>query len=167
MEHPFSVEEFSPRQGPSSGDAGQAELSRPTPVALPPLPNLPASDAVLLRPSDPHYADYLPAANKRSQLSPALRAVCKSEHAVAEMVDWVRTHNLSFAVRCGGHSYEGFSQSGLGKYPASKLPAAIGRRAFASPFHSAGAASGISGCETELPLVPNLPTAKKPAATTA
>ena len=27
------------------------------------------------------------------------------------MVDWVRTNNLSFAVRCGGHSYEGLSQS--------------------------------------------------------
>ena len=27
------------------------------------------------------------------------------------MVDWVRENQLSFAVRCGGHSYEGFSQS--------------------------------------------------------
>ena len=27
------------------------------------------------------------------------------------MVDWVRSNNLSFAVRCGGHSYEGLSQS--------------------------------------------------------
>jgi hypothetical protein len=27
------------------------------------------------------------------------------------MVDWCRNHSLPFAVRCGGHSYEGFSQS--------------------------------------------------------
>jgi FAD/FMN-containing dehydrogenase len=40
-----------------------------------------------------------------------LRAVCKTADAVAVMVDWVRRNGLSFAVRCGGHSYEGFSQS--------------------------------------------------------
>ncbi len=27
------------------------------------------------------------------------------------MTDWVRANSLSFAVRRGGHSYEGFSQS--------------------------------------------------------
>ena len=27
------------------------------------------------------------------------------------MIDWCRSNNLAFAVRCGGHSYEGFSQS--------------------------------------------------------
>jgi hypothetical protein len=80
-------------------------------AALPPLPNLPASDALLLTPADPQYADYLPAANLRTELAPALRAVCKTENAVAVMTDWVRSNSLSFAVRCGGHSYEGFSQS--------------------------------------------------------
>ena len=50
-------------------------------------------------------------ANLRTQLSPALRAVCKTEHAVAVIIDWVRSNNLSFGIRCGGHSYEGFSQS--------------------------------------------------------
>src|SRR6202035_816903 len=39
------------------------------------------------------------------------RAVCKTEHAVAVMIDWVQSNQLAFAVRCGGHSYEGFSQS--------------------------------------------------------
>jgi FAD/FMN-containing dehydrogenase len=75
------------------------------------LPNLPASDVQFLRPSDPQYAEYLPATSKRKQLAPALRAVCKREHAVAVMVDWVRSHGLNFAVRCGGHSYEGLSQT--------------------------------------------------------
>jgi FAD binding domain len=89
----------------------EAPLAAAASAPLPALPNLPSSDVLFLRPSDPHYADYLPAANKRKQLSPALRAVCKTEHAVAIMVDWARTNQLSFAVRCGGHSYEGFSQS--------------------------------------------------------
>jgi FAD/FMN-containing dehydrogenase len=116
MEHPLLVEEYVPRQTPSSGDAGPAALAaQPAGSAaaavLPPLPNLPASDVTFLKPSDPQYADYLPAANKRAQLSPALRAVCKTEHAVAVMVDWVQANNQSFAVRSGGHSYEGFSQS--------------------------------------------------------
>ena len=57
------------------------------------------------------YAKYLPSINLLRQLRPALRAVCKTEHAVAVMVDWARTNCLNFAVRCGGHSYEGFSQS--------------------------------------------------------
>jgi FAD binding domain/Berberine and berberine like len=40
-----------------------------------------------------------------------LRAVCKTANAVSVMVKWCRSNNLPFAVRCGGHSYEGFSQS--------------------------------------------------------
>ena len=27
------------------------------------------------------------------------------------MVQWARSNNLAFALRSGGHSYEGFSQS--------------------------------------------------------
>jgi FAD/FMN-containing dehydrogenase len=115
MEHPLRVEEFSP--------VGAAPLAPVEPVAeaapaiaapatpLPPLPNLSADDALFLRPSDAQYADYLAAANIRTRSNPTLRAVCKTEHAVAVMVDWVRSNHLNFAVRCGGHSYEGFSQS--------------------------------------------------------
>ena len=115
MEHPLRVDEFVP------GDTARSAIVEPAAdapspaaaagISLPPLPNLPASDVLFLAPSDAQYAAYLPAANKRKQLSPALRAVCKTEHAVAVMVDWVRTNALNFAVRCGGHSYEGFSQS--------------------------------------------------------
>src|SRR5258708_11007253 len=115
MEHPLRVEEFPHSERRLSAAIERAVAEAPLAAAasapLPALPNLPSSDVLFLRPSDPHYADYLPAANKRKQLSPALRAVCKTEHAVAIMVDWARTNQLSFAVRCGGHSYEGFSQS--------------------------------------------------------
>ena len=112
MEHPLRVEEFSPAEAspavePPAADVSPAAAGAP----LPPLPNLASSEVLFLKPSDPHYADYLPAANKRRQLSPQLRAVCKTDHAVAAMVDWVRTNHLKFAVRSGGHSYEGFSQS--------------------------------------------------------
>ena len=98
MEHPLRVDEFIP--------SSEAHVVHDEPIAvpvraaapLPPLPSLSSSEALLLRPNDPDYAKYLPATNKRRQLSPALRAVCKTEHAVAVMVDWVRTNNLKFAV---------------------------------------------------------------------
>ncbi|PDT78166.1 FAD-binding oxidoreductase [Bradyrhizobium sp. C9] len=112
MEHPLRIGEFLPSDAPvAAADAEIAAPSAEAVVPLPPLPNLPATDVQFLRPQDAHYADYLPAASKRKQLAPALRAVCKTEHAVAVMVDWVRSNGLSFAVRCGGHSYEGLSQS--------------------------------------------------------
>src|SRR5262249_3809820 len=110
------VEEFDPVDASRSVEV-EAPALAPSPSAatapapLPPLPDLAASDVLFLKPADAEYADYLPAANRRRQLSPSLRAVCKTEHAVAVMVDWVRSNDLNFAVRCGGHSYEGFSQS--------------------------------------------------------
>jgi FAD/FMN-containing dehydrogenase len=85
--------------------------SRQASAALPPLPNLAATDAVLLRPGDAQFAHYEPAFNARTVLTPQLRAMCKNARAVSVMVDWCRSNNLPFAVRCGGHSYEGFSQS--------------------------------------------------------
>ena len=114
MEHPFRVDEFSPSDAPPPA-AAEDEIAQPLAelavAPLPPLPNLAASDVQFLRPSDPQYAEFLPATSKRKQLAPALRAICKTEHAVAVMVDWVRAHGLKFAVRCGGHSYEGLSQT--------------------------------------------------------
>jgi FAD/FMN-containing dehydrogenase len=114
MEHPLQVDEL---PGADNPPATQAEppvalQAAKDAVPLPPLPDVSASDVLLLRPSDAHYKDYLPAANTRTQLGPALRAVCKTEQGVAAMVAWVRDNQLPFAVRCGGHSYEGFSQSG-------------------------------------------------------
>jgi FAD/FMN-containing dehydrogenase len=86
-------------------------LARRAVAQLPTLPNLPASDALLLRPGDSQFSTYEPAFNSRTMLTPQLRAMCKNARAVGVVVDWCRSNNLSFAVRCGGHSYEGFSQS--------------------------------------------------------
>jgi FAD/FMN-containing dehydrogenase len=78
---------------------------------LPALPSLSSADALLLRPGDAHSADYQSAFNIRTALKPQLRALCKTPKAVGVMVDWCRSSSLPFAVRCGGHSYEGLSQS--------------------------------------------------------
>ena len=80
-------------------------------AGLPPLPNLPATDAILLRPGDSHFNDYQAAFNARTMVTPQLRALCKTAKSVAVMIDWCRTNNLRFALRSGGHCYEGFSQS--------------------------------------------------------
>jgi len=84
-------------------------LAQDTPLPNP--PNLPASDALLLRPGDPGYETYEPASNERVLLRPQLRALCKTSKAVSVMVEWARTNGQPFALRSGGHSYEGFSQS--------------------------------------------------------
>ena len=114
MEHPLRVEEFSPG-APGSVEAEPPDLAAPAPgvaaAPLPPLPNLDASDVLFLTPRDPQYGKFLAAANSRTQLGPSLRAVCNTERGVAAMVEWVASNNIHFAVRCGGHCYEGFSQS--------------------------------------------------------
>ncbi len=84
---------------------------RPAMAQLPALPNLPSTDALLLRPGDAQFADYQKSFNTRTAQIPQLRALCKTAGAVGVLVDWCRSNNLPFALRSGGHSYEGFSQS--------------------------------------------------------
>src|SRR5215472_2112303 len=100
MEHPFLVEEFTPAHTTHASANRLAIAETQSSTALPPLPNLSASEVLFLTPSDPEYGSYLASANLRTQLSPALRAVCKTEHAVAVMIDWVSSNNLSFGIRC-------------------------------------------------------------------
>jgi len=69
---------------------------------LPPFPSLSSGDALLLRPGDSHFADYQASFNLRTALKPQLRALCKTAKAAGVMVDWCRSNNLPFAVRCGG-----------------------------------------------------------------
>jgi FAD/FMN-containing dehydrogenase len=151
MEHPLRVDEISALEAPRVADAVSFAASA---AALPPLPNLPASDVIFLRPSDPQYRDFLAAANTRTQLSPSLRAVCNNSSAVAAMIDWVRGNGLTFAVRCGGHSYEGFSQSkdvvidvrgmaGIAVDKASGL-VTIGSGAALYPIYQALAGQGLA-----------------------
>ena len=76
MEHPLRVAELPHADTPPAINAEPPPA--PLATSLPPLPDLPASDATFLKPSDRHYKDYLPAASTCAQLSPALRAVCKT-----------------------------------------------------------------------------------------
>ncbi|WP_170764608.1 FAD-binding oxidoreductase [Ruegeria lacuscaerulensis] len=76
---------------------------------LPPLPTIP--DAELLLPGTPDYIKFLPLHNIRNDLAPALRIMCKTPQAVATSINWITQHELPFALRSGGHCYEGFSQS--------------------------------------------------------
>src|ERR1700722_16674216 len=78
---------------------------------LPALPNLPSTDALLLRPSDTQFADYQKSFNTRTALTPQLRALCKTANAVGVMVDWCRGNNLPFALRSGVLPHERVSES--------------------------------------------------------
>ena len=113
-------------------------------AALPPLPGIAATDATLLRPGDAGYAQADIAHNIRTRLDPALRAMCRTPVGVAQMVDWVRDKGLSFAVRCGGHSYEGFSQSRDVVIDVRPLAAARVDRAARVLTIGAGASLGLA-----------------------
>jgi FAD/FMN-containing dehydrogenase len=84
--------------------------SRDAFAQLPSLPNVATGDATLLRCGDALFPTYEPAFNARTMLTPQLRAMCRTANGVGIMVDWCRINSLPFALRCGGHSYEGFSQ---------------------------------------------------------
>jgi FAD/FMN-containing dehydrogenase len=49
--------------------------------------------------------------SKRTQLTPRVRVVSGSAAAVSTTILWALNNGLGFAIRSGGHSYEGFSQS--------------------------------------------------------
>ena len=78
---------------------------------LPPLPNLPSTDALLLRPGDAQFADYQKWFNTRTALTPSCARCARPPARSASLVDWCRSNDLPFALRSGGHSCEGFSQS--------------------------------------------------------
>jgi FAD binding domain/Berberine and berberine like len=82
-------------------------------MALPPLPVI--AGATMVTPSHPDYAALNILHNKRNYIQPTvmpdLRILCTSTQAVADSVNWLRNHNLAFALRSGGHCYENFSSS--------------------------------------------------------
>jgi hypothetical protein len=94
------------------GPADQAIEERSSPgtaapeVSVPALPTIPG--CTMLRPEDPDYAAHVPVYNARTQIAPALFAICSTASAVSGVFAWVKANNLPFVVRCGGHSYEGF-----------------------------------------------------------
>lgn len=68
-------------------------------------------EALFLVPSDADYAKYNISMNLRTRLNPQIRILCHTADAVAKTLSWARANSVPFAMRGGGHSYEGLSQS--------------------------------------------------------
>jgi FAD/FMN-containing dehydrogenase len=85
--------------------------------------------------------------NKRTQISPRVRVVAGSAAAVASTILWANNNGVRFAVRSGGHSYEGLSQSpdlvidvrGMSgiKLAADKKSVSIGSGSLLGPVYQA------------------------------
>jgi len=70
----------------------------------------PQKDLLLVH-GDAAAAKYDISFNKRTQIAPRVRVVASSPAAVSGSILWAVNNGLGFAIRSGGHSYEGFSQS--------------------------------------------------------
>jgi hypothetical protein len=68
-------------------------------------------ECLLLVPTDKLYAKYQTAFNLRTALKPQARVLVRSTRGVQQLVRWLKANKVPFAVRCGGHSFEGLSQS--------------------------------------------------------
>jgi FAD/FMN-containing dehydrogenase len=49
--------------------------------------------------------------NRRTQIAPRLRVIAASAAAVSSTIRWATSNGVGFAIRSGGHSFEGLSQS--------------------------------------------------------
>jgi FAD/FMN-containing dehydrogenase len=101
------------RRAVTAGLIAAPALLRQVPAlaTLPSLPPIDAHDVTFVRPGDALYDQYLPAYNLRTELRPALRAMCRTAKGMAQAIAWLRDKNIPFALRSGGHCFEGFSQS--------------------------------------------------------
>jgi FAD/FMN-containing dehydrogenase len=88
----------------------KAEADTGLPIATLKAKLDPKKDQVLIA-TDQNFAKFNRSFNKRTQIAPRLRVVVASAAAVSSTMRWAADNGLSFAVRSGGHSYEGFSQS--------------------------------------------------------
>ncbi len=72
----------------------------------------PKKDLVLISGKGaPTAFDYDASYSKRKQLTPQVRVVVSSPQAVGNTIRWATANGAGFAIRSGGHSYEGFSQN--------------------------------------------------------
>jgi hypothetical protein len=90
----------------------QAEADTGLPIAALQAVLDPKKDLVLIPGNNAaRKFDYDKSYNKRTQIAPRVRVVAASAAAVGSTILWAANNGLRFAVRSGGHSYEGFSQS--------------------------------------------------------
>ncbi len=88
----------------------QAEADTGLPIAALKAALDPKKDLVLI-PVTKTSRQYDISFSKRTQLTPRVRVVAASAAAVSATILWAVNNGVGFAVRSGGHSYEGFSQS--------------------------------------------------------
>src|SRR5579872_4439031 len=90
----------------------KAEAATGLPVAALQAELDPRKDLLLISGSvAPNKVDYNASYSKRKQLTPQVRVVASSAQAVGATIRWATGNGVSFAIRSGGHSYEGLSQS--------------------------------------------------------
>src|ERR1700729_3277231 len=89
-----------------------AEAATSLPIAALKAELDPKKDLVLISGSGtPSKFEYNASSRKRKQITPQVRVVASSAHAVGQTIRWATGNGISFAVRSGGHSYEGLSQN--------------------------------------------------------
>jgi FAD/FMN-containing dehydrogenase len=90
----------------------RAEAATSLPIAELKAELDPKKDLVLISGgAAPNKFDYDASYSKRKQLTPQVRVVASSPQAVGSTIRWAAGNGVSFAIRSGGHSYEGFSQN--------------------------------------------------------
>jgi len=90
----------------------KAEAATSLPIAALKAELDPRKDLILVAGSvAPNKFDYDASYSKRKQLTPQVRVVASNAQAVGSTIRWATGNGVSFAIRSGGHSYEGFSQS--------------------------------------------------------
>ncbi|MEL6748431.1 MAG: FAD-binding oxidoreductase [Pseudomonadota bacterium] len=75
------------------------------------LPKLGADHVTYVMADDPRARAAAASYNRRTELTPGVRAICRTPKAVSEVLRWARAQGVPFSVRSGGHCFEGFSQS--------------------------------------------------------
>ena len=96
--------------GGSLLSVGRAEADTGLPIAALQASLDPKKDVLLVHGSKAAAARDV-SYNKRTQISPRVRVVAASAAAVGATIRWATGNGIGFAIRSGGHSYEGFSQS--------------------------------------------------------
>lgn len=72
---------------------------------------LSSDDALILVPTNELYSQFKQEFNLRTAKLPAIRILVKNSGAVSICLQWLKQSNIPFSIRCGGHSFEGLSQS--------------------------------------------------------
>jgi FAD/FMN-containing dehydrogenase len=90
----------------------RAEAESGLPIAALKVALDPKKDLVLVPGSAaPNKFDYDKSYSRRMQITPKVRVVAASAVSVGSTIRWATDNGVSFAIRSGGHSYEGFSQN--------------------------------------------------------